>query len=50
MLPFLLYDCYPFVRNLIKTLFVELRDSFSLFQVFAYDYSCSTFQVMKNEC
>lgn len=50
MLPFLLCECDPFVENLIKTLFGELGDSFSLFQFFAYDYGCSTFQVMQNEC
>lgn len=50
MLHFVLCECYPFVGNLIKTLFGELGDSFSLFQFFAYDYSCSTFQVMQNEC
>lgn len=34
----LLCECDPFVENLIKTLFGELGDSFSLFQFFAYDY------------
>lgn len=50
ILPFLLCEFYPFVGNLIKTLFGELEDSFTLFQFFAYDYSCSAFQVMQNEC